>query len=284
MGTEVLRVSVVIPVHNGMPHLPETLRSVLNQTRPADEVVVVENGSTDGTTQWLRDECPPGVRVVIQPALVDAAANWTDAVRQSTGELVKLLCADDLLAPRALEIQAGQLERHPDVVIAAAQRAIVDDSGRILAARSGLAMLRGTVDGRTAVRRCALLGRNLLGEPCCVTFRRDALMREMPWDGSLGYVIDVDMYSRVLQHGAVIVSRAPLATFRMAHGSWSAQLADQQAHQIRAWIERVRREELADLNDLEMLVARVGVAAQDAVRKTAYFVARTRARFSKTRA
>ncbi|NMM24074.1 MAG: glycosyltransferase, partial [Phycicoccus sp.] len=48
-----LTVSVVIPVHDGMPHLPETIASVLAQTRQADEIVVIENGSTDGTAECL---------------------------------------------------------------------------------------------------------------------------------------------------------------------------------------------------------------------------------------
>ena len=115
-------VSVVIPVHNGMPHLPETLASVLSQTRIPDEIVVFENGSTDGTAEWLAEHAPAVVRVVVQPTMVSAAANFTRAVQASTGDLVKLLCADDILEPTAIEVQSSALERHPGAVLAASQR------------------------------------------------------------------------------------------------------------------------------------------------------------------
>ncbi|QCB93133.1 glycosyltransferase family 2 protein [Cellulomonas shaoxiangyii] len=266
------RLSVVIPVHDGMPHLPATLASVLGQTRPADEVIVLENGSTDGTAEWLVAHAPAGVRVVTQDRLVDAATNWSDAIRHTTGDLVKLVCADDVLEPNALEVQGAQLESHPRAVMAAAMRKVVDDDGRVVVARRGLTTLRGEIDGRTAVRRCVLVGSNLLGEPSAVMFRRDALVAHLPWDGSLGYVIDVDMYSKVLQEGTLVVTRAPLARFRMAHGSWSSSLSDVQARHIDGWVDRVRTAGLADLSRVDLAVSRVGVRVQDLLRKTAYVV------------
>lgn len=267
-----LTVSVVIPVHDGMPHLPDTLASVLAQTRAPDEVIVLENGSTDGTAQWLAEHAPAGVRVITQEQLVDAATNWTDAVRHTTGDLVKLVCADDVLEPTAIAVQAAQLESHPRAVLAAAMRTIVDDDGKVVVGRRGLTTLRGEVAGRTAVRRCALVGSNLLGEPPAVMFRRTALEAHLPWDGSLGYVIDLDMYSKVLQEGTLVVTRAPLARFRMARGSWSSSLSDVQARHIDGWVDRVRANDLADLSRGDLVVSRVGVRAQDLLRKTAYLV------------
>lgn len=267
-----LTVSVVIPVHDGMPHLPATIASVLAQTRAPDEVVVLENGSTDGTAEWLAEHAPAGVRVVTQEHLVDAATNWTDAIRHTTGELVKLVCADDVIEPRAVELQAAQLEADPRTVLAASMRTVVDDDGRVVVARRGLTTMRGRLDGRAAVRRCALIGSNLLGEPSAVMFRRAPLVDNLPWDGSLGYVIDIDMYAKVLQHGDLVVTRAPLARFRMAHGSWSSSLSDVQARHIDGWVDRVRANDLADLSRVDLVVSRAGVRVQDALRKAAYLV------------
>jgi len=167
-------VSVVVPVHNGMPHLPETLASVFAQTRTPDEIVVVENGSTDGTAEWLAAHAPTVVRVIIQPALVSAAENWTSSVQSATGELVKLLCADDVLEPTAIEAQSAALERHPAAVLAASQRTVVDNWGATVARNRGLGRLDGEVAGREVIRACALRGQNLLGEPCSVMFRKVA--------------------------------------------------------------------------------------------------------------
>lgn len=273
MTQQRLRVSVVVPVHNGMPHLPETLASIVGQTRPADEVIVLENGSTDGTAEWLAAHAPADVRVVVQSALVPAAANWTDAITLTTGDLVKLVCADDVLDPKAIEVQAGALEEHPHAVMAGSRRAIVDDAGRTLAAHRGLTTLRGEVPGREAVRRCSLLGCNLLGEPSAVMFRRSAIVANLPWDGSLGYVIDLDMYSRVLQLGSLVATPDALARFRMASGSWSASLSDVQAEHVNRWVDRVVSRDLARLSPAERRVSRLGVLSQDLLRKAAYRVA-----------
>jgi glycosyltransferase involved in cell wall biosynthesis len=271
-------VSVVIPVHNGMPHLPETLASVLAQTRAPDQIVVVENGSTDGTAAWLTEHAPAGVQIVVQPVLVGAAANWSSAVQSATGDFVKLLCADDVLEPTALEAQAGALERHPAAVLAASQRTIVDNWGATIARNRGLGRLRGQVDGREVTRACALRGQNLLGEPCCVMFRRSAIDRHLPWDDSLPYAIDLDMYSRVLADGPAVAVRESLARFRMASGSWSSQLSDVQRHQLEAWRDRAVVTGLLELGPVELLRSRVMARVQNALRQAAYRVTAIRQR------
>lgn len=263
-------VSVVIPVHNGMPHLPETIRSVLRQTRVPDQVVVVENGSTDGTAEWLRSSCPDSVVVIVQPALVGPAANWTTAMEHASGDLVKLLCADDLLEPTALERQVEALENHPRAVLAASQRRIIEESGRTLASARGLGPLRGEIEGRAVVRACAVRGQNLLGEPCSVLFRRVAVTRHLPWDESLPYLIDLDMYSRVLQDGSAVAVRESLARFRLATGSWSSRLAGVQRAQFEAWRDRAVHTGILTLSPAQLVSARVMARVQHAMRQAAY--------------
>ena len=271
-------VSVVIPVHNGMPHLPETLASVLAQTRIPDEIVVVENCSTDGTAEWLVEHTSPSVRVIVQPRLVSAAANWTSAVQFATGDLVTLLCADDVLEPTAIEVQSRALERYPTALLAASQRRIVDNWGATVARNRGLGRLHGEVDGRDVIRACALRGQNLLGEPCCVMFRRAAINRHLPWDDSLPYAIDLDMYTRVLADGTAVAIRESLAQFRMSTGSWSAQLSDMQRHQFEGWRDRAVSTGLLHLSPIELLRSRLMARVQHGLRQSAYGVTAIRQR------
>ena len=263
-------VSVVIPVHNGMPHLPQTLASVLSQTRLPDEIILVENGSEDGTSGWLAEHAPAGVRVITQPTMVSAAANFTTAVQLASSDLVKLLCADDVLEPTAIEVQSRALERHPQAVLAASQRRIVDDLGRTVVTNRGLGRLRGEVDGREAIRACALRGQNLLGEPCCVMFRRAAIHRHLPWDGTLPYVIDLDMYTRVLAEGTAVAIRESLARFRISTGSWSEQLSGVQRLQFEGWRDRAVTSGLLELSPVEALRSRVMARVQHGLRRAAY--------------
>ena len=271
-------VSVVIPVHNGMPHLPQTLASVLAQTRIPDEIVLVENGSSDGTAQWLRDHAPTGVRVIVQPKMVSAAANFTSAVDLATGQFVKLLCADDVLEPEAIEMQSRALERHPRAVLAASQRRIVDNWGKTVVRNGGLTGLHGEIEGREVIRACAIRGQNLLGEPCCVMFRRAAIKPHLPWDDSLPYAIDLDMYTRVLADGTAVAIRETLAQFRMSTGSWSAQLSSVQRVQFERWRDRAVTTGLLELTPAEHLQSRVMARVRHGLRQAAYRVTAIRAR------
>lgn len=263
-------VSVVIPVHNGLPFLPETLASVLDQTRPPDEVVVVENGSTDGTLAWLREHVDPKVRVIIQPRLVSPAENWTTAVNAATGNLVKLVCADDLLAPVTIEEQAAALAAHPDAVLVAAWRRIIDRHGRVISARRGLGSLRGEIPGEEAIRSCALRGVNAFGESAAVMFRRDVLQAAMPWDDSLPYVIDLDLYSRVAAGRRVVMLPRVHASFRVSAGSWTRGLSSRQRADFNGWVDRVLARGLIRLTRPERVQAQVMATVQATARLAAY--------------
>lgn len=115
-----LRISVVIPCYNGEAFLDEALGSVAAQTRAADEVIVVDDGSTDGSVdiaaRW-------DAVVVRQSNLGDGAAR-NAGVRKASGNVIAFLDADDRWLPQHLSVVTGLLDRAPTAVGAfgAAQR------------------------------------------------------------------------------------------------------------------------------------------------------------------
>lgn len=105
------RVSVIIPAFNAERYLGEALASVLAQTVPPAEVIVVDDGSTDGTVAVAEAFGPP-VRCVRQPhAGASRARNL--GVAEATGALLAFLDADDLWAPDKLALQLAALEADP---------------------------------------------------------------------------------------------------------------------------------------------------------------------------
>lgn len=224
------RISVVIPVRNGMPHLAAALESVRSQSRSADEIVVVENGSTDETLNFINLQ--RDIRVIVQPKPVSAAENWTTAAGLASGDFVKVLCADDYLLPECLERQSEILVANGDCVMTAARRRVIGPNSEVLAAAIGLAGLEGVVAGRTALRRALLLGTNLFGEVSSVMFRRDALQRQLPWPNTGGYATDLQMYIKVLQNGSVFLDEEVLAQFRVTRQSWSYRSKSSQARDV----------------------------------------------------
>ncbi len=106
-------VSVVMPVFNGEGFLAEAIESVLAQTWPRVEAIVVDDGSTDGSADVAREY--PVTYVHQAHACVAAARNR--GVGMARGELVSFLDHDDLWLPRKLELQVEALVRRPSAGI-----------------------------------------------------------------------------------------------------------------------------------------------------------------------
>jgi glycosyltransferase involved in cell wall biosynthesis len=113
MSVEV--VSVVVPVYNGERFLAECLDSLVAQDYPAVEIVVVDDGSTDGSAAIA--ERYDGVRV-LRRAHVGLAATRNAGVRATTGSLIGFCDADDWWKPQKASAQVAYLEAHPEVDIA----------------------------------------------------------------------------------------------------------------------------------------------------------------------
>ena len=205
------RVSVVIPSYNNDEYIEETMRSVLAQTFTDFELVVADHSSADRTWELLQQFTDdPRVRLLNTPAGGGAERNWNRVTSEATGELVKLVCGDDLLAPDALAKQVAAFDEHDDgVVMVASPRDIVDASGRRIVHNLGLGGLSGRVPGREAIRRSVLRGANIFGEPCCVLVRRTALEAVGLWHGNPGYMIDQATYCRVLLQGDLATTTGP---------------------------------------------------------------------------
>jgi glycosyltransferase involved in cell wall biosynthesis len=109
-----MRVSVVIPAFNATSFLPETLDSLANQVRKPDEVIVIDDGSIDGTAA-LAEQHQIVTRVIVRPnGGICAARN--DGIEASDSDLVFLLDADDLWHPMYLERMIAMMEKHPEAL------------------------------------------------------------------------------------------------------------------------------------------------------------------------
>ncbi len=107
------RVSVIIPVYNRERYLPEAVRSVLAQSYPAFEVVLVDDGSTDNSAAIAREFGPP-VRYSHQANAGQAAAR-NRGVELATGTMLAFLDSDDYWSPDKLAIQVDAFGRDPEL-------------------------------------------------------------------------------------------------------------------------------------------------------------------------
>lgn len=270
--------SIVVPVFNGMPHLPATVASALNQTYPHLEVVLVDGGSTDDSWTWMSSLDDPRVRIERLPRGTTAAENWTEASRQARGDFVKLLCQDDILHPHAIEEQVQDLEQNPTAVMALAQRDIIDASGKTVFKSWGTHGLPpGLVNGRMALVRSFERGTNIFGEPVAVLFPRQTLIDALPWNDERPFLLDVELYTRVMSTGDIYVRKESVGAFRISASSWSTRLAQSQTAQLKWWQKQIAT--MLPTTRTQRAAANLAVRTQSVVRRLVYRYLKLRGAF-----
>jgi glycosyltransferase involved in cell wall biosynthesis len=222
------RISVVVPVFQGERFIADCIRSVLEQTEQDWELIVIDNGSTDHTADvvaWFPD---PRIRFLVNAPNTGAVHNWNRGMAEVRGRYLKLLCADDLLYPTCLEKQAAVLDdpANEGVSLVTAQHVVIDPSGRRIIERGF--KRGGRVSGRKAILRMARSGTNLVGEPGGVMFRAQAFAAVGPFSEQARYVVDLDMWMRLLLQGDAYVIDESLSAFRVQGESWSNALTSLQ--------------------------------------------------------
>jgi glycosyltransferase involved in cell wall biosynthesis len=108
-------ISCIIAVYNGRRYLAQAIESVRAQSRPVDEIIVVDDGSTDDSADVAAGFGPPVVCVRQQNAGQSAARNL--GVRVSRGDMLSFLDSDDLIHPRKIERQLHRFDEAPHLML-----------------------------------------------------------------------------------------------------------------------------------------------------------------------
>jgi len=127
------KVSVIIPAFNRGKYIRQTVDSVLNQTYPNFELIVVDDGSTDDTRQIL-EEYGERIRIGEHPQRANRgqSASINLGLEYANGEYVAILDSDDYWEPDKLEAQVAYLEKHPDIGLVYGNGTAVNENGDFL--------------------------------------------------------------------------------------------------------------------------------------------------------
>src|SRR6056297_1922581 len=115
------QVSVVMPVRDGLPFLPAAITSLLRQRFDAFELLVIDDGSQDGTAAYLETCQDPRIRVFHQDRPQGVAAALNRGLHHARAPLIARMDADDVAHPDRLMQQLDYLRQHPDCVIVGCQ-------------------------------------------------------------------------------------------------------------------------------------------------------------------
>jgi glycosyltransferase involved in cell wall biosynthesis len=265
-------VSVCIPVYNGERFLAETIRSVLDQTYRDFELVILDNASTDRSGEIARSFSDPRIRIERNSTTLPQGENWNRVVELARGQLVKVVCADDLLHPRCLELQVAPLDADPGLALVASRRHMINEEGRVLAPHRGLRGLIGVHTGVEVARRVVRNGANPIGESNNVLFRREDFFTVGGWRADRSHVMDLDLWVRLLQLGDFLGLPDTLAAFRIAQGSISGRSDEELYEQQRALIEELGDSNYFQVRGLDLAVGRLNAPAGRARRRALFAI------------
>jgi len=241
-----LKVGVLIPCYNHARYVGEAIDSVLAQTRPADEILVLDDGSDDDSVAVLKRY---GDRIRLHArANHGIGATYNHLLRSSSADIVAFLESDDSLEASYLEVCLGFLERR-DVPWVSSARAIVDSDGR--------------PTGRTFAKRSpgpgftteGLLGGDI-GFACTPVVHRKTLLDVGPYVTDYRGGADSEMSLRFSTRHPMGYVAAPLYRFRR-HGDNVSGGEPRDSMEILEILRRFQHSEWAQRNPA---VARKGLA------------------------
>lgn len=223
------KISVCIPTYNYGQYLPDAIESVLAQSFRNYELIVVDNCSTDNTGEitqkYLKDD--PRIRFIRNEANLGMAGNWNRCLSHATGEYVKILCADDVLAPTCLEKSVGLLEDNPEIALVSCARLLVDKDLTPVTTLS-YSSRPELIEGHAVIQKCLIHYMNFVGEPTAVLFRKRHAARG--FNTHYRQLLDLEMWFHLLEQGKFAYLDEPLCSFRTHSNQETRRNVEQHRH------------------------------------------------------
>ncbi len=231
VGETTPAVSVLMPVFNPARYIRQSLDSILNQTFQDFEIVVVDDGSTDGSSRIIEEYAQGDARVRFhrypRRGLVPAR-NATLALARAP--LVACLDHDDVALPRRLELQVAFLRAHPEVVCVGGSAEMIDEADRFLTTLyppcDDATIQKLLVQGHCAIFNSASM------------FRREAAMASGGYDERAPFSQDLDMWLRLGEVGKIANLPEPVLRYRLHSGGVSELHVREQNECARGACER----------------------------------------------
>jgi glycosyltransferase involved in cell wall biosynthesis len=194
-----MKISVIIPAYNAAAYIERAIGSVLAQTRPADEIIVVDDGSKDNTADIVRSFADK-VKLISQAnAGVSAARNA--GIRAATGDWIAFLDADDEWLPDFLKAQTRLLSRNPHLVWSMANFFTCSSTENKRSPFTRPEKIEMVLRGKDFVDDYLVAFRyDIRGHLDTTIIRRDILIKEGFFDVNLSVAEDLDLWWKLAYH------------------------------------------------------------------------------------
>ncbi len=204
-------VSVLMSVYNDASHLTAAVESILAQTLDDLEFIIIDDGSTDGSTELLNTINDPRIRLTLSKRNWGLTASLNRGLRECRGRFVARIDADDVAVPERLHRQVEVLEQRADIGILGSARLLIDEHDQLV--------------GRShpPVEDLAIRWKSLLGNPFghpTVMLRAELLKRHrLQYDRTFRTAQDYELWTRLLRVARGANLAEPLVRYRLRNGA-----------------------------------------------------------------
>ena len=227
-----MKVSVVIPVHNGEKYLAQAIESVLAQTFRDFELLIVDDGSTDSSRAIMDRYARRDARIrILSQANRGVSAAGNLGLEEARGEWVARLDADDVFLPDKLERQIAFIRRHPNVRIVGTLGYFISGAGRVI----GLVNSDGPFT-RAEFERMAGRGEPVFFVHSSTLMHRETVLSVGGYREQFVQAEDVDLWLRMAEKGHVLLKMSePLLLYRL-HGESLTMKRNGEQKRCHRWV------------------------------------------------
>lgn len=188
--------SIMIPTYNSANYLRDAITSVLAQDYSDYELIVVDNASSDNTSEVVAGFNDSRIKYFRNDKNLGSRGNINKCMELAAGEYLHHLCADDVLLPGVLKKQVDVLQRNPRVGLVTCDMYVTDEN---LENRRRANFYPGSESGKRVIRACCMNFANWIGGPSNVMFRREASVG-LRYDERLLWVSDLNFFCDILEN------------------------------------------------------------------------------------
>lgn len=264
-----VHVSVGVPAHDNASTIGSTIESLRRQSYEEWDCFISCDSESSVTFDAAREAIGGDTRFTLATNRERAGVpgNWNEVLAHASGTYFKLLCADDVLFPRALALQVSSMEDLPSAVLCAGRRKVVDSRGRTIVRDRGLKHANGLLGLDDLVSEILKSGTNPLGEPSFALYRTDVLRALGGFSSKWQYTIDLASYIEMLKSGGLVAVDAVIGEMRVSSSSWSSTLAKQQSQEMHAVLDYALSTSALKVGRTDLKIAKARVVLMSWLRR-----------------
>lgn len=196
-------VTVILPVYNAEMYLKEAISSILNQTYPNFEFIIINDGSTDDSVNIIKSFTDQRIILIENDKNIGLTATLNKGLSLANGKYILRMDQDDISLPKRIQIQVSFMENNPEIGICGSARIVIRDGKKVV--------FNNNVKTHGEIKSF-LLFQNCIAHPTVIMRKSELLDKELMYESY--HAEDYDLWSRAVLKTKMANITEPLLIYR----------------------------------------------------------------------